>query len=480
VASGADLETRALALLAVADIALRQGREGEALDALQGVTAPPPGLKNGDAVLLNRGILALRTGAPADAIQVLEPLAPRLTDLPMQALTRRALGIAHYEFARYDQAERQFRLSASAMPQEPSSWLGAGLAALAQNRLAEAEDALGRARLAAPEVATAASYGLVLVAVKKGDRDAFRERGTTFVDRFPRHPAAPAVLYGLAAAALDRKDLAEGQTWVQRVLREPAATDLGTHALLRLAAAAEAQTRPDVARDAYRQLLTRPTTPEIRTDAWFGLAEAALAAHDGAEAQRAAEGFLRDVPAGDPRAAQAHLMLVRALETQGQRDRAVVAIEGFLREFPRDAATPALELRRGQLLAEARRWDAAQQAFEGARRADDPALAAEAEFWLGEALRARGQHEAAIGAYLAATYAYPDSPWAARGLQGAAQAFVARQMPRDAAIVLRKLAARPNVDPALAQWAREALASLGPAATPAPPGPTGAPPAPKR
>jgi tetratricopeptide (TPR) repeat protein len=164
---------------------------------------------------------------------------------------------------------------------------------------------------------------------------------------------------------------------------------------------------------------------------------------------------------------------VRALEAQGQRDRAVTAIEGYLRQFPRDAATPMLELRRGQLLYEARRWDAAQQAFEGARRAEDPVLAAEAEFWLGEALRARGEHEAAVSAYLAATYAYPDSPWAARGLQGAAQAFVARQMPRDAAIVLRKLAARPGVDAALAQWAREALASLGPSAGVAPAAPGG-------
>ena len=479
VSTQADPETRALALLAVADIALRQGREAEALDALRGVTGPPPGLKSADAILLNRGILALRTGAQADAIQALDPLASRITDLPMQALARRALGLAHYELGRYDQAERQFRLSASAMPQEPSSWLGAGLAALAQNRLVEAEDALGRARYAAPDVATAASYGLVLVAVQRGDRDAFRERGTAFVDRFPRHAAAPAVLYGLVVAALERKDLAEGQAWAQRLLREHTASDLGTHALLRLAAAAET-TRPDVARQAYRDLLTRSTTTEIRADASFGLAEAALAAGDGGEAQRAVEGFLREVPAGDPRAVQGHLILVRALEAQGQRDRAVAAIEGFLRQFPRDAASPGLELQRGRLLYGARRWDAAQQSFESARRAEDPAVAAEAEFWLGEALRARGEHEAAIGAYLAATYAYPDSSWAARGLQGAAQAYVARQMPRDAAIALRKLAARPGVDLALAQWAREALASLGAGASAGPPAPAGAaPPAPK-
>ena len=478
VAAKGDLETRALALLAIADIALRERQEAEALEALRGVTAPPPGLRNADAVLVNRGILALRTGAPADAIQVLEPIAPRIADLPTQGLARRALGIAHYELGQYDQAERQFRFAASAAPQEPSSWLGVGLAALAQNRLAEAEDALGRARLATADVATAATYGRVLVSVQRQDRDAFRERATDFVDRFPRHPAAPAVLYGLVAAALERKDLGEAQTWTQRLLREHTASDYGTDALLRLAAAAE--TRPDVARQAYRDLLARPGSGAARGDAWFGLAETALAAGDGAEAQRAAEGFLREAPASDPRAARAHLLLVQALEKQGQGDRALTAIDGFLRQFPMDAASRGLELRRGQLLASGKRWDAAQQAFEAARRADDPGMAAEAEFWLGEALRARGDYEAAIGAYLAATYAYPDSPWAARGLQGAAQAYVARQMDREAGIVLRKLAARPGVDPALAQWARDSLARLGPAASPSPPAPAARPvPAPK-
>jgi tetratricopeptide (TPR) repeat protein len=460
VTARADLETRALALLAVADITLRQGREAEALDALRGVPAPPPGLRNADAVLLNRGILALRTGAPADAVQALEPLAPRLVDLPMQALARRALGIGYYDVGRYDQAERQFRLAAGTAPQEPSNWLGVGLAALAQSRLAEAEDALGLARFAAVDVATAALYGRVLVSVQRGDQAAFRERGTDFVSRFPRHPAVPAVLYGLVVAALDRKDLGEAQTWTQRLLREHTQSEYGADALLRLAAAAE--TRPDVARQAYRDLLARPAPEAVRAEAWFGLAETALAAGDGGEAQRAAEGFLREMPESDPRAVRAHLLLVRALEIQGQGDRALTVIDGFLRRYPRDAATPGLELRRGQLLAGARRWEAAQQAFEVARRADDPAVAAEAEFWLGEALRARGEHEAAIGAYLGATYAYPESAWAARGLQGAAQSYVARQMPREAAIVLRKLAGRPGVDPALAQWARESLSRLGP------------------
>lgn len=476
VAGMPDAETGAMALLAIADVALRQGREPEALEALRGVTTPPPGLRNAEAIALNRGILALRTGAHADAVRTLEPLAPRIADLPTQAIARRALGIAHYELAHYDLAERQFRLAASATPQEPSSWLGAGLAALAQNRLAEAEDALGRARFAAVDVATSATYGLVLVAVQRGDRDAFRERGTSFVDRFPRHPGTPAVLYGLMVAALDRNDLGEAQSWTQRLLRDHATNDLGTDALLRLTAAAGS--RPDVARQAYRDLLTRPVSADVRGDAWFGLAEIALAAGDAGEAQRAAEGFLRDAPAGDPRAARANLILVRAFQAQGQPDRALSAMDGFLRQYPGDTATPGLELGRGQLLMGAQRWDQARQAFEVARRADDPAVAAEAEFRLGELHRTRGDYESALTAYLSATYAYGDQPiWAAQGLQGAAQSYVARQMPREAAIVLRKLAARPGVDPALAQWARDSLSRLGPAAnpTPAPPGGSAAP-----
>jgi tetratricopeptide (TPR) repeat protein len=480
VAAKGDLETRALALLAVADAALREGREAEALDALRGVSAPPPGLRNADAVMLNRAILALRTGAPADAVQVLEPLAPRIGDLPTQALARRVLGKAHYDLGHYDQAERHFRLAAAAAPQEPSSWLGAGLAALAQNRLAEAEDALTRARFAAVDVATSAWYGLVLVSVQKGDRDAFRERGTNFVDRFPRHPAAPAILYGLTVAALDRSDVVEAQAWTQRLLRDYAASDYGTDALLRLTQAAAVGSRPEVARQAYRDLLARTTPADVRSDAWLGLAETALAAGDGGEAQRAAEGFLKDAPAGDPRAARAQLILVQALQAQGQSDRALGAMDAFLRQYPKDAASPALELNRGHLLADARRFDLAQQAFEVARRADDPGVAAEAEFRLGEVLRARGDYAAATSAYLTATYAYPEqSLWAAQGLQGAAQAYVARQMPREAAIVLRKLAARPGVDPALAQWARDSLARLGPAASPAPTTPGVAVPAPK-
>jgi TolA-binding protein len=161
---------------------------------------------------------------------------------------------------------------------------------------------------------------------------------------------------------------------------------------------------------------------------------------------------------------RAYALLVRALELQGRRDQALRATETFLARFPNDAQTPAFQLTRGQLLVAERRWDAAQKAFEAARDRRDAAVAAPAQYWLGEALRAQDQHEAAVASYLGATYLYPSTPWAARGLQGAAESYLARKMGREAGIVLRKLAAIPGADPAVAQWARQVLAQLGPAA----------------
>ena len=84
---------------------------------------------------------------------------------------------------------------------------------------------------------------------------------------------------GLRTARSSGTTSGEAQAWTQRLLRDHAASDYGTDALLKLAAAAGP--RPDVARQAYRDLLTRTTPADVRADAWFGLAETSLAAKDG-------------------------------------------------------------------------------------------------------------------------------------------------------------------------------------------------------
>ena len=173
-----------------------------------------------------------------------------------------------------------------------------------------------------------------------------------------------------------------------------------------------------------------------------------------------------ELRSGDPRVAEGYVLLARAHQMQGQREQALRATDAFLARSGDDPRVPAVQLTRGQLLVESGAWEPAQRAFEAARDRGEPAVAAPAQFWLGETLRARDQHDAAISEYLGATYLYPDSPWAARGLQGAAQSYLGRNMAREAGIVLRKLLTLRSVEPALAQWARQVLGQLGPTAGP--------------
>lgn len=457
-----DLESAILAYLATAEISLRQGREAESLAALRELGKLAPAHPLADMLALNRGILLVRAQEYAAAVQELEPLVPRITEPGRQALLRRALGIARYHLSQFDAAEHQFRQAAYWAPAESSSWLGAGLAALAQSRLDEAEKALGIARLAAaPGVSVPASYVLILVAARRRDDELFRQRATGFVDRYPAHPATGLLLYGLIRLALERKELDQADGWIQRLLRDQAGSEYVTDALIMLAGAA--RERPALARQTYRELLARSRDAGVRTDAWLGLGEAALALGDGADAQQALDSFLGAAPPDDPRAAHAMVLLVRAHEMQGRRDRVIAAAEAFLARFPTHPLVPSIQLTRGQLLLPERRWREAQEALEAARDTGEPPVAAPAQFYLGELHRARGEPEAAIAAYLGVTYLYPDSaPWAARGLQGAIQSYLARQMPREAAILVRKLLARPGLEPDLAQWARRALAGLGP------------------
>jgi tetratricopeptide (TPR) repeat protein len=460
-ALASDLEVAAHAYFAIAEVALRQGREPQALDALRGLARLVPSHPRADLVALDRGLLLVRTQAYAEAAQELEALVPRLARSAQEPLLRRALGIARYHLGQYDAAEREFRQAAHSAPAEPSNWLGVGLAALNQGRLAEAEDALNRARpAAAAEVAGSASYGLVLTAVKRRDDALFRERAIALVDRYPTHSRAPVLLYSLVRQALDRGDLDQAEGWTKRLLRDHPRSEYARDALFGLAHAA--RSRPALARDAYRELVTRLSDPANRAEARLGLAEAALALGAPAEAQQAIEAFVAETPANDSRAPRAWGLLIRAHEAQGQRDRLLTATQTFLARFPGDPLAPAVQLTRGHLLLTERQWEPARRALEAARDAGEPAVAAPAHVWLGELYRARDEHEAAIAAYLGATYLYPDTTWAARGLQGAAQSYVRRQMPREAAIVLRKLVGWSGVEPGLAQWARQALTQLAP------------------
>jgi tetratricopeptide (TPR) repeat protein len=462
-----DINTAIQAHLAIAELALRQGHEDQSLAALQALATLAPAHPLADVLTLNRGVLQLRAKEYERAVQALEPLIPRITVHPdrarLEPLLRRALGLARYHLQQFDLAQQHFERAAYWAPAEPSNWLAVGLAALYGNRPTAAERPLSIARQSpVPEVAVPAMYGLVLVAVRGNDDRVFQERATAFVDRYPAHPYVPGLLYEATRRAVERGDLDRADGWLDRLLKDPAASAYVPGALVMVGEAATRQ-RPALARKAWTAVLARSQDRPLRTDTWLALAETALAMRDTAEARRALEGYLQEADATDTRAPRALALLIDTQEALNQRPAAIAAARTFLQRFPTDPLAPAIELRLGHHLLVDQQWDEAQGALEAARDTGDPAVAAPAHFYLGELLRSRGDNDGAIAAYLGATYLYPDqTPWAARGLQGAVQGYLARQMPREASTLLKKLLARPGVEPDLTTWARDRLARLGP------------------
>jgi len=99
--------------------------------------------------------------------------------------------------------------------------------------------------------------------------------------------------------------------------------------------------------------------------------------------------------------------------------------------------------------------------LEQAVKDGDPAIAAEASYYIGEGLRTAGQHDDAIEAYMTAAYVAPDTVWGRRGLLGAGRSFAALRQNDSAAIVYRKLLASSAGDSELESAARSGLKSIG-------------------
>ena len=217
-----EVEVAVQANLAISQVALQQGREPESLAALRQVTVLAPKHPLADVLALNRGLLLVRGKDYDAALRELQPLTQRLGQfrqsgpgglvVDLQPILRRALGIARYHLGQFDLAEREFERARQLAPAEPSHYLGEGLAALAQSRFAQADRALGTARLAAaPEIAVPASYALVLSADGQRAGALFRERATAFVDRYPAEKATEPLLYRLVGQAVERRELDQAE-----------------------------------------------------------------------------------------------------------------------------------------------------------------------------------------------------------------------------------------------------------------------------
>jgi tetratricopeptide (TPR) repeat protein len=431
-----DSPVRVAAWAAIAKVALDQGHDELARRALTTVVTLAPTHPARGAVLIDEGVLRLRAGDLTGAVDTLRLVLVESSLSPeLQSAARRLLGLAWYEAGEYGEALAMFTDAIRVDQGRAENWLGAGLAALLLGRADEADRALPKARLASdPELATTAAYAYTLV--RKDDLREFERRAGTFVAAYPTHPYAGILMARMVADAIARGQVEIAYNWVKSLLQRQADEQYVEDALVRLAESDYKQ--PELAVRVYRDVIGRVRDRAARLRARLGLAQAALVLSRPSDAREALEGFLAEAPADDPR-------------------------------------LPWVELRRGDILLNAQRWDAAREALEAARSSGLPTVAPEAHVRLGDLARARAEYDQAIEDYLGATYLYPATPWAALGLQGAARSYLDRRMTREGRILLEKLARRPGVDPQLVRWARDELAKLPPVPVPTrprPPAPT--------
>ena len=263
-----------------------------------------------------------------------------------------------------------------------------------------------RARMAVvPDVTAIAQYGLVVSAWSRQDPEAFRARATSFVDRYPGHPAAPALLYALVATAADQGQVDQASAWTRRLLRLEPPSEYAGDALGRLAGVTRG--RPEVLGDAYRDLLAHKAPGPQRADAWLGLGGRPRW-RPGISARRSEppRPSCRKPP-GSPdarRPAPAPPRVPGAGSAwPGSRGRRVAPgpVPGRSRRAGHPAP-PGADPHRGATVGRGPGGPADRA------RSGRPDGGSSGPVLAGEALRARGDVEAAIAAYLGATYLYPE------------------------------------------------------------------------
>jgi len=452
------------ALLLAGELAGEAGDPG-AMDLLDQLLARYPAYAQADVAHLNRATLNLRAGRSREAHEELVALLKQSPLSPFVGRARLALGTALLALDRVAEAQREFK-EALQQGEGALAHLGAGSAALSLRRWEEAARELGEARDAGTAaVSGAAEYGLVALALNEGKRDEFRKGAGSVLQSPPSRSLMPPLLYVLSALAVEDKIWSEARTLTLRLLNDHPASDPADDALFRLGVGATDAGQWALAREAFQLLEDRYPKSPLAEDIRLGFAEALFRSGAVAEARGRLEAFVVQ-GSGDPRLPKALHLLAHSREAAGNRPAAIEAYSRLVTDYPSSEWTPQARVAQGRLLLQGGRWDEARRALEQSLAGSDESLAVEAAFMLGEGFRARGAHEDAAEAYLTATYLAPGSVWGRRALLGAGRTFTALKQTESAVIVLRKLLAQPDLEPELAQQARQALAALGAPATP--------------
>lgn len=242
----------------------------------------------------------------------------------------------------------------------------------------------------------------------------------------------------LGLAALEQKDLASARTHlaaVQGTCRGRAQYRLGV-------AEYEAQKGDRAALQRAREHFAAAASIEgeaLAGEARYFAAECSHALGD----EKGAVDSLRELLKREPkheRASRARLLLGECAVLAGNATAAVEALEPFVQKKDREK----LELARafvwlGRARAMRKEWPAAEAAFRSTTELAEGALAAEAQFRIGEGRMEQGDLRAAADAFVKLPILYAEASWVRRGLLQAALCYDRLQQPEKAQRFLKEL-----------------------------------------
>jgi tetratricopeptide (TPR) repeat protein len=445
------------------ELALEAGDVSAGRELLDRVIGTYPTHPRTDFARLNRGLLFLRVGDPANAVIALRDWLARAPFPALFGRAHAALGTALLEQRNLDEAVREFSL-AQKDGLIAFGHLGIASVALAQRRPDDAERAFRGARDAGtPAEVAAATYGLAAAAYQKGAVKEFKQPAQAALTAIkPGATAARragALLYVLTTIAVEEKDWPTALGHARRLTTDHAAYEATPDALERVGAGAAAAAVWPVAYESTLLLRQRYPQSPLAQDASLRLAEAQVETGRPADARASLEQFVAAAP-NDRRAGRAWILLARVREQAGDRAGALDAYG----HAPRDAGggdwSRKAMFSHARLLLQDRRYEQARGVLAGLLKSSDTAVVADAAQAMGDAYAGDGDHLAAAEYYLTAAYVVPETPAGRRGLLSAARALATLKQDEAAASAYRKLLAQGDLSADVREAARKELAAL--------------------
>jgi len=460
-ASEAPTDPRAAdALVLAAELFARSGDVASAQRLLGEVATRFPKTEQADVATLNHAILGMKAGRTGEALTALSQLAQRAPQSPHIGRVRLARGVALLATGRWREAQPDLRV-ALGQGEDVIAHLGLGGVALEQAQWDVATREFTAARDASRgEMAAMAEYGLAAVAFNQRQSAEFTRLAQPLLSRPDDPRTTPYLLLGMEAVAREEKRWQDARELTVRLATQFPDHSAAPTTVADLAAAAAAGGQWQLSREMYGTLRTRYPSQPMSSANRLQLGEALLRTGAPLDARRELEAFVASSPQ-DPAMPQALLLLAEAQEATGDRAGALELYARIARDYPRAASEGRSLVAGARLLAADGKWTEARAMLERALGESDVNVVAEAAFQLGEGLRAAGQNQDAVEAYMTGAYAAPDSIWARKALLGAGQSFTTLKQPESAVIVYKKLLAASGVEPDLATTARTQLKALG-------------------